>query len=69
MAREAALPGERTDNLDDHEGDREYQRSPEGELEAREYWALTMRICGGSREPDPWHARGRQHPEWYYLWL
>lgn len=60
-----AMAGE----LDDHEGDIEYQRSPAGQMEAEAYWALTMRICAGSREPDPWHDRGRQHPHWYYRYL
>ena len=53
MAREAALPGERTDDLDDHEDDREYQRSLAGQMEAEAYWALTMRICGGSQRARP----------------
>ena len=55
------------DELDRHEDDIDYQRSPEGQREAEEYWALTSRRCGGSGELDPW--AGRPYPHWYYRYL
>lgn len=69
MARERRAPGPGpAGELDRHEDDLEYQRSPAGQREAEEYWALNNRLCGGSGEVDPWRGRGG-HPRWYYMWL